>query len=155
MSPALLAATCLLQVVIFCWKVICLIEDTIPNRENLASLRKTRPLLRSRRLEKLAPAHRSGASCSLGDASRGSSRLAPRIYRAFHVGVPRSAQSKRDSRKGRVGMTQPSDISRTRVRLSKLGMGEEDVSWLEARRWSEAAIPPVMWPCDTHVYRRP
>jgi len=39
-------------------------------------------------------------------------------------------------------MTQPSDISRTRVRLSKLGMGEEDVSWLEARRWSEAAIPP-------------
>ena len=40
--PALLAATCLLQVVIFCWKVICLIEDTIPNRENLAALRKTR-----------------------------------------------------------------------------------------------------------------
>jgi hypothetical protein len=51
-------------------------------------------------------------------------------------------------------MTRPSDISRTRVRLSKVGMGEEDVSWLEARRWSEAAIPPVMWPCDTHVYRR-
>ena len=40
--PALLAATFLLQVVIFCWKVICLIEDTIPNWENLASLRKTR-----------------------------------------------------------------------------------------------------------------
>ena len=51
-------------------------------------------------------------------------------------------------------MTQPSDISRTRVRLSKVGMGEEDVSWLEARRWSDAAIPPVMWPCDTHVYQR-
>jgi hypothetical protein len=51
-------------------------------------------------------------------------------------------------------MTRPSDISLTRVRLSKVGMGEEDVSWLEARRWNEAAIPPVMWPCDTHVYRR-
>jgi hypothetical protein len=51
-------------------------------------------------------------------------------------------------------MTQPSEISLARVRLSKVGMGEEDVSWLEARRWSHAAIPPVMWPCDTHVYRR-
>jgi len=40
--PALLAATFLLQVVIFCWKVICLIEDTIPNWENLTSLHKTR-----------------------------------------------------------------------------------------------------------------
>lgn len=40
--PALLAATFLLQVVIFCWKVIFLIEDAMPNWENLASSRKTR-----------------------------------------------------------------------------------------------------------------
>ena len=51
--------------------------------------------LRSRRLEKLAPAHRSGASCSLGDASRGSSRLAPRIYRAFQRGRPGAPHSRK------------------------------------------------------------
>ena len=51
--------------------------------------------LRSRRLEKLAPAHRSGASCSLGDASRGSSRLAPRIYRAFQRGRPAAPHSRK------------------------------------------------------------
>ena len=51
-------------------------------------------------------------------------------------------------------MTQPSEISLARVRLSKVGMGEEDVSWLERRRWSDAAIPPVMWPSDTDTYRR-
>lgn len=51
-------------------------------------------------------------------------------------------------------MTRPSDISLARVRLLKVGMAEEDVSWLEARRWNEAAIPPIMWPCDTDLYRR-
>ena len=39
--PAVLAATFLLQVAIFYWKFICLIEDTKPNWENLASLGKT------------------------------------------------------------------------------------------------------------------
>ena len=39
--PALLAATFLLQVAIIYWKFICLIEDTKPNWENLASLGKT------------------------------------------------------------------------------------------------------------------
>ena len=32
------------------------------------------------------------------------------------------------------------DISLARARLSKAGMDDEDVSWLEARRWSDAAI---------------
>ena len=50
---------------------------------------------RRRRLEKLAPAHRSGASCSLGDASRESSRLAPRIYRAFQRGRPSAPHSRK------------------------------------------------------------
>jgi hypothetical protein len=38
--PALLAATFLLQVTIFYWKFICLIEDAKPNWENLGSLAK-------------------------------------------------------------------------------------------------------------------
>ncbi len=51
-------------------------------------------------------------------------------------------------------MTSPSDISLARERLMKAGMADEDVSWLDARRWNDAAIPPVMWPCDTDLYRR-
>ena len=42
--PALLAATFLLQVTIFYWKFICLIEDAKPNWENLGSVAKQRPL---------------------------------------------------------------------------------------------------------------
>ena len=39
--PAVLAATFVLQAAIFYWKFICLIEDTKPNLEHLASLGKT------------------------------------------------------------------------------------------------------------------
>jgi len=87
--PALLAATCLLQVVIFCWKVICLIEDTIPNWENLASLRKTRAAFfeggawRNWRLP-IAVAHRAH------QATRAAGRPALRreYIERFNVGVP-------------------------------------------------------------------
>jgi hypothetical protein len=40
--PALLAATFFLQLAIFYWRFICLVEDTKPNWENLASLGKRR-----------------------------------------------------------------------------------------------------------------
>ena len=54
--PAVLAATLFLQVAIFYWKFICLIEDTRPNWGNLAPLGKwaganfSRSRLRKRRL---------------------------------------------------------------------------------------------------------
>ena len=82
-----------------------LLEGHLPHRRYDTQLGKsgvvrqdTGRFFRRRRSEKLAPAHRSGASCSLGDASRWSSRLAPRIYRAFQRGRPGAPHSKRENR---------------------------------------------------------
>ncbi len=82
--PVVLAATFVLQVAIFYWKFICLIEDTKPNLEHLASLGKT-GLGKTGAAFFEGGAWRNWRSCSLGGAGRWSLRFAPRTSRQTYA----------------------------------------------------------------------
>jgi hypothetical protein len=46
------------------------------------------------------------------------------------------------------------EILEARRRLTAAGMGEQDVSWLQSCKWSDAEVPPIGSDAEDQAYRR-